>query len=118
MSLLDEEEVFQNAEQNIIDKLSKQIEQNIRDELSKKADLSFLNYLNDRINHLQEKNDDLYTQLHMIQNKMREMVCQLNNCLRLDNLIYGNDNYRNEARDVWSARVDTADSPQYDDAGV
>jgi hypothetical protein len=118
MSLLDENEVFQNAEQSIIDRLSTQIEQNIRDELTKKADAALLNYLSDRINHLLDKTDDMYAQLQIMQDKMREMEGQLNNCLRLDNLIYGNDNYRNEARDVWCGRVDTVDSAQYDDAGV
>ena len=118
MSLLDEEEVFQNVEQSIIDRLAVQIEQKIRDELNKKADATFLNYLKDRIDYLTEKNDDLQCQLHEMQFKIREMEGQLNNCLRLDNLIYENNKYRNEARDVWCGRVDTADSAQYDVAGV
>ena len=118
MSILNENDVYQNAEQSIIDRLAEQIEQNIQNELINKADKPLVDYLYSKITFLLEESGNLHAQLHLMQTKMREMEDQLNNCLRLDNLIHGNDYYRNEVRDVWGTRVDTVDSPQYDDAGV
>lgn len=114
MSILNENDVYQNAEQSIIDKLMKQIQ----DELVKKADLVLLNYHQDRISYLLEENNSLRCQLLEMQDKIRGMESQLNNCLKLDNLMYGNDYYRNETRDVWCAPSDSTNQTQYDVAGT